>query len=120
MGEPRDQIGEEVHRLMSAVQDWARRAIAEPAAGHAGGPGAATECLPWCPICQFASVLRGEHPEITERLTEAGAALATAVKSIADATLTRAQPAPADAEEPTRPRPSPRVQRIHLDDPDQA
>jgi hypothetical protein len=111
MPEPRDDIAGEVRRLFDAVQDWAKR-FPEAAAGAREHPQAG-ECLPWCPICQFAHLLRGEHPEVTERLTEAATAVASAMKALADAALTRAQ---TDAEKP-RPQPAPRVQRITLDDP---
>jgi hypothetical protein len=110
MADSRDEFGEEVRRLLSGVQDWARR-LPEAADSHSAGGG---QCLAWCPICQFANVLRGEHPEVTERLTEAANAIASAIKALADAALTRAQP---DGAPRPRPRPAPRVQHIRLDDP---
>lgn len=107
MADTRD-LGDEVYRLLNAVQDWARR---YPEAQHEEH---GAECLPWCPICQFANVLRGDHPEIGERLAEAVDAIAGAMKAVADVALTRAQPEHArDA----RPRPAPRVEHIRLDDP---
>jgi hypothetical protein len=107
------ELGDEIHRLVSAVQDWTKRAFAEPVGGSAHpGP---TECLPWCPICQFAQVLRGDHPEVGERVAEAGTAIANAIKALADAAVTRAQPG--EAESRSRPKPPPRVQHIRLDDP---
>jgi hypothetical protein len=104
MADRPDELGAELHRLATSLQDWAKRAVPDVAGG--------VECLPWCPICQFAHVLRGEHPEVAERLTEAGTAIASAIKALADATVTRAQPGKAD-----RPRPTPRVQHIRLDEP---
>jgi hypothetical protein len=112
MADPRDDIGAEVHRLLDAVQEWAKR-FPEATAGGDAHPRTG-ECLPWCPICQFAHILRGEHPEVTERLTEAATAIASAMKALADTALTRAQ---ADASGRPRPQPAPRVQRITLDDP---
>jgi hypothetical protein len=109
MTEPQDELSAEIHRIAAAVQDWARRSI--PAPHSESG---AAECVAWCPICQFANVLRGEHPEVTERLTEAATALTAAVKAIADVTLTRGH---GEASPTARPKPSPRVQRIRLDDP---
>jgi hypothetical protein len=131
MDEPRDDLGKEVHRLMSAAQDWARNAFPQPAEQPGAGArteptedsreatpqGRGGECVAWCPICQFAHILRGEHPEVTERLVEAGTALATAMKALADAALPRPQSAPGDGGGSDRPRPRPRVQRIRLDDP---
>ena len=100
-------LGDEVHQLLNAVQDWARRFPETQDGTHDGG-----ECLSWCPICQFANLLRGEHPEVSERLAEAANAIASAMKALADAALTRAQPDSA-----RRPRPEPRVEHIRLDDP---
>ncbi|HKC29557.1 MAG TPA: hypothetical protein VKB75_16195 [Jatrophihabitans sp.] len=119
MAETRDEIGEEIRRLLGAVQDWARRfpdteAPEGHSGGHSGEHSAGGQCLAWCPICQFANVLRGEHPEVTERLTEAANAIGSAVKALADAALTRAQP---DAAAKPRPRPAPRVEHISLDEP---
>lgn len=101
----RTDVGAEVARLIGAAQEWARKALPDSAIGH-GGP----ECQ-WCPICQFVNVVRGESPELGERLAEAGAALATALKAVADAAVARTQ-----GESRERPRPAPRVQRIDLDE----
>lgn len=109
MADQRDAqaLTDEARKLLGLAQDWARRTIPE----HTG-----PECQ-WCPLCQFASILRGEHPEVTERVVEAGTALTGAFRALLD-TATRGAPsgdaAPADA--PGRPKPAPRVQRIRLDD----
>lgn len=108
MAETRDELGQEVHRLLEAVQEWAKRFPNAPAPHSTG------ECLPWCPICQFANVLRGDHPEVTERLTEAATAIATAMKALADVALTKGA---TEAARTHRPSPAPRVEHIHLDDP---
>jgi hypothetical protein len=99
-------IGEAL-RLVSSVrdwaQDWARRASGEPNERHA-----ASDCQ-WCPLCQFAAVLRGEHPEITDRVAEAGTALAGVLRAVVEAASSGAQhrqPGP----------PAPRVQKINLSD----
>jgi hypothetical protein len=113
MADPRDELGAEVHRLLDAVQDWAKR-LPEATQRGADAHPRTGECLPWCPICQFAHLLRGEHPEVTERVGEAATALASAMKALADATLTRG---PNEASGRPRPQPAPRVQRITLDDP---
>ncbi|MDT4940936.1 MAG: hypothetical protein QOJ34_1025 [Pseudonocardiales bacterium] len=113
MADARDDIGGEVHRLLDAVQEWAKR-FPEATQGGSEGHARAGECLPWCPICQFAQLLRGDHPEVTERLTEAATAVASAMKALADTALTRAQ---TETGARPRPQPAPRVQRITLDDP---
>ena len=112
MADARDDLSAEVHRLLEAVQEWAKRFPESTA--DADAHSRAGECLPWCPICQFAHILRGEHPEVTERLTEAATAIATAMKALADTALTRAQ---SDSTGRPRPQPAPRVQRIKLDEP---
>lgn len=116
-------LAEEARRFAEAVQQWARRTLPAPPSGHTG-----PECQ-WCPLCQFASVLRGEHPEVTERVAEAGAALANAFRAVVESAAQHAppqhpaSPAEADHHRPTpHPGPSgagdsPRVQRIRLTDP---
>ncbi|MGI8679132.1 MAG: hypothetical protein ACR2LX_10675 [Jatrophihabitans sp.] len=114
-------LADEAHKLLTVVQEWAQRALPEPASGHPG-----PECQ-WCPLCQFASILRGEHPEVSERFAEAGTALAGALRSFIDAAANHApvggspDPRRADARKaagkprPGKPKPSPRVQHIRLD-----
>ena len=105
----RADLGEEITKMVAAAQEWARRALPDSAIGH-GGP----ECQ-WCPICQFANILRGESPEVADRIAEAGTAIAAALKAVTDAAVARASGA--DPGERRRPRPAPRVERIDLDDP---
>jgi hypothetical protein len=103
--EPSPLVGEAV-RLFGVVQDWAKQTFPAPPSGH-GGP----ECQ-WCPLCQFASVLRGERPEVTERVAEAGTTLMSALKAFVEAATTAAPGQPKE-----RPRPGPGgVQPINLGD----
>jgi len=97
-------VGDEAAKLIDALQDWARRNFGDPATAHiaTGAP----ECA-WCPICQLIAILRGDRPEITEKVAEAGASLVAALRAVLDATAT-SPPRPQDA--------SPRVQHIDLDD----
>ena len=62
-------IGEEAVKLLDAVQDWLRR---EPLSEHlaTGSP----ECT-WCPICQLVAVLRGDRPDVNEKIATVVAAL---------------------------------------------
>jgi hypothetical protein len=62
-------IGEEAVKLLDAVQEWLRR---EPLSEHlaTGAP----ECT-WCPICQFVAALRGERPDVNEKVAMVVAAL---------------------------------------------
>lgn len=80
----REQLTAEALKLVASLQDWARRAAASPAAtpGEHTGP----ECQ-WCPLCQFVAVLRGDRPELTERVAEAGTALAGALRGLLDAAV---------------------------------
>jgi hypothetical protein len=108
-GPPRPDLADEIGKLVGAAQEWARRALPESAIGH-GGP----DCQ-WCPICQFANILRGESPEVAERIAEAGTAIAAALKAVTDAAVAKAQGG--ETAKRSRPMPPPRVQRIDLDDP---
>ena len=79
-----------------------------PAERHSPAPSA-----PWCPLCQFAGMLRGEHPEVTERVAEAGAALAGAMKALSRRPRWPGRQADRpDAARNGRPSPAPRVQHI--------
>jgi hypothetical protein len=73
----------EAMRLVSQLQDaaaqWSQQAFAESPDGHTG-----SDCQ-WCPLCQFVAVLRGERPEVTERVAEAGVAVLSALRGLLDA-----------------------------------
>jgi hypothetical protein len=103
-------IGEAL-RLVSSVQDWAQQ-WAHRGSGEAGEQHTGSDCQ-WCPLCQFAAVLRGEHPEVTDRVAEAGTALAGALRALVEAASGAA--GGAQHRQP-RPPPGPRVQKINLND----
>jgi hypothetical protein len=88
---------EELSRLLAAGQDWARRNLGP----EIGRFGAASECQ-WCPVCQLMAALRGERPELTAQVAEAGAALLTALRGLLEAAGNSA------------PEPPSRVQHIDL------
>ncbi len=100
--EPRPPLADEAVKLIGAVQEWARQNFPAGPDGHMGA-----ECQ-WCPLCQFMSVVRGERPEVTARVAEAGTAVATAVRALMDAATAK----PDDSQQP-------RVQRIHLGEPEE-
>jgi hypothetical protein len=107
-------VGEAV-RLFGVVQEWAKQTFPAPPSGH-GGP----ECQ-WCPLCQFAAVLRGERPEVTERVSDAGTALMSAARAFIEAAASTA-PTGAhhrdDGEDSAARRPRPGgVERIDLGEP---
>ncbi|HZE48523.1 MAG TPA: hypothetical protein VE074_03115 [Jatrophihabitantaceae bacterium] len=93
-------IGDEAVKLLDAVQDWARRNLGEGAHIATGAP----ECT-WCPICQFIAVLRGDRPEISDKIAEATASMVAAVRAVVDAAAASPHGHPAE---------QPRVQRIDL------
>ncbi len=106
---PTPDLTEETRRIVGAVQAWMQRTIPE---AH-GGP----DCQ-WCPICQLAGVLRGERPDVAEKLAEAGTAIAGALKAVVDVAAHAQDDVPAHQNPPERPRPRPRVERIDLDETD--
>jgi len=103
---PARPLAEEALRLVSSVQGWAQgwadRNLGEASDGHTG-----RDCQ-WCLHCQVMALLRGERPEVTERVAEAGTALAAALRAVAEA-ATGAGP----AHQPGPP-PAPRVRKIDL------
>ncbi len=80
------QSAAEALKLFEAVQDWARRTSLGDLGAHvsaAGEGGFATgsqECT-LCPVCQVVGLVRENHPEVAEHLTEAVTALVAAVRS---------------------------------------
>lgn len=80
------ELEDEARRLAHALQDWASRQFpAEQAHLHVAT--GAPECQ-WCPVCRIISVLRGDHPEVSDRLVEAGTAVLAAVRTLLDAAAT--------------------------------
>lgn len=104
-------FADDAARLLGVVQDWARQNFPAGRDGHMG-----PECQ-WCPLCQFMAVVRGDRPDVTARVAEAGAALAAAFRSLVDAAnAPRTEPAePPESAGPAEPG---RVQHIDLDDPE--
>ena len=113
-------LGEEALRLVEAAREWAVRTFPEVDAHVSTG---APECC-WCPLCRAVAVLRGDRPEVTERLAEVLTAAAGALAAVLDAAGRPAAgrpPAgsdappdpPPDADHPTR---QAGIQVIPLDD----
>ncbi len=80
-------VGEEAARLAEAIRGWAATTFPGLTSGltehlATGAP----ECR-YCPFCQLVAVLRGDRPEVTERVAEAAAAVADAVRAVADAVV---------------------------------
>src|SRR6266567_789263 len=101
---------------MSSAASWPNASCASGSARtRACGPSPATshiatgapECT-WCPICQLIAILRGDRPEISEKVAEAGASLVAALRAVLDAAAASPPRPPDDA--------ASRVQHINLDD----
>jgi len=100
-------LGEEAARLLGAAQDWLHRTVLDPATARVATGSA--ECC-WCPLCQLIAALRGNRPELTERMSEALTELQAAL-----AGLLRSVTEPAAAgEQPPDERPARTVHRIDL------
>lgn len=103
-------LAAEILRLMSSMQGWVQ-GWAEHTPGEAKDSHSCSDCR-WCPLCQFVAVLRGERPEVTERVAEVGTAVASALTVLVEA----AGGAGGAAAQSRQPHPSPRVQKINLGD----
>lgn len=80
------QTAAEALKLFEAVQEWARRTSlgdlgAHVAAAADGGFATGSQECTLCPICQVVGLVRENHPEVAEHLTDAVTALAAAVRS---------------------------------------
>jgi hypothetical protein len=100
-------LADETLRLVSSVQDWARRTFPQDPDHRP------SECQ-WCPLCQFAAALRGERPEVTARVAEAGTAVVSALRALLDAAADASNGAGQHRHAGGAARP--RVQRINLSD----
>jgi hypothetical protein len=123
--EPVGSLAEEAAKLLAALQGWSQ----ETGADHAGAVadmvnGAArvlrdvnehiatggVDCR-YCPVCRVIAVLRETSPEVTTHL---GAAAASLMHAVAELMATRVPSEPKNA------RPEPSVEKIDLDDDDDA
>ena len=65
--------------LADAVHEWARARFGDADSAHiaTGAP----ECA-WCPICQLIAALRGDRPDVTDKLAAAATAVVDVVGSL--------------------------------------
>jgi hypothetical protein len=64
--------------------DLLKQGTAAPAEGGGDGRAHGSDCR-WCPVCQAASVVRGERPEVTAALADVLTTAATALRTFAAA-----------------------------------
>jgi hypothetical protein len=88
--------------LIADAQQWVARMAEEHQIATA-----APECVN-CPVCRLIAVLRGDHPELTDRAVDLASTVVTAMR-------TMFEQRPASGPDPAEPA---RVQRIALDRPD--
>jgi hypothetical protein len=93
--------------------DQARRLLDLLRAGDPTADGEHSSDCRWCPICQVASVVRGERPEVSAAIADVLTATATALRTFAEAAAPANAPdapeAAADEGDPTPP-----VQQIEI------
>lgn len=65
--------------LADAVHEWARARFGDPDTAHIAT--GAAECA-WCPICQLIAALRGDRPDVTDKLAAAATAVVDVVGSL--------------------------------------
>ena len=65
--------------LADAVHEWARARFGDPATAHIAT--GAAECA-WCPICQLIAALRGDRPDVADKLAAAATAVVDVVGSL--------------------------------------
>src|SRR5688572_11181343 len=95
--------------------DMLKQGMSTPAEGD-DGAGHGSDCR-WCPVCQAASVVRGERPEVTAALADVLTSAAAALRTLAEADRPAApepaaDPTPEPAAGPGDPPPV--VQRIEI------
>ncbi|SOD74376.1 hypothetical protein SAMN05892883_3560 [Jatrophihabitans sp. GAS493] len=82
--EPLGSVADEASKLFAAMQDWAAHNLGDASHIATGAP----ECT-WCPICQVISVLRGDRPEVSEKIATAATAAVEALRALLEAATTR-------------------------------
>jgi hypothetical protein len=103
-GQPPDSpLVDQLAGLIADTQQWVARMAEE----HQIATGA-RECVN-CPVCRLIAVLRGDHPELTDRAVDLMSTVVTALRTMFE------QTPPPTGQDPAE---SPRVQRIVLDRPD--
>ena len=103
---------EQARRLVTGLGQTLGSAVRDGAAAGEGDGAHPADCR-WCPVCQAASVLRGERPEVTDALADVLTAAAAALRGLGEPPPAPAPAAAAEAEAEEEP-PAPPVQRIEI------
>jgi hypothetical protein len=98
---------EQARRLVTGLGQTLGAALREE-----DGAGAHTADCRWCPVCQVASVVRGERPEVTDALADVLTAAAAALRTVSE--RASAPPPQAEAQAPAPAPPAPPVQHIEI------
>jgi hypothetical protein len=98
----RDGLAAELRALALLALDRLEPLLAGARAGSGRPEAGSTPC----PVCAGLAVLRGEHPELAERLADRAAGLVAVLREALDESV--------DVTPPPRPAP-PRVQRIPVE-----
>jgi hypothetical protein len=93
MADPQVRLAEDVAALVDGAQQWAKSTFGQlgEAFPHTGA-----ECQ-WCPLCQFAALVRGERPDVAEKLATAASAIADVFAALITPTESGAERAAGDA-----------------------
>lgn len=106
---------------MNPATDWFDQArglldlLTQGMVAPAEGAGHGSDCR-WCPVCQAASVVRGERPEVTAALADVLSSAAAALRTLAETDRPAApEPEPEPDDRPAAPGdPPPVVQKIDI------
>lgn len=102
-------LADEAGQLIDVVSARLTRLRAEGAAVEPGPPSSHT-CVGWCPICRGAEVLRGDRPEISEKLVDTALLVLATLRSL----IPEPPAAPAGDGVPANPADRPVVERIDI------
>jgi hypothetical protein len=101
-------LGEEAAKLLSAAQDWVQK-MSERTAIATGAP----ECEV-CPVCQLIAVVRGDRPDLVEKIGNTARTVVNAVVAALAAPHTHNGAEPATGATSDPPGSGRRVERIDL------
>jgi hypothetical protein len=75
-------LAEEAAKFIGAAQEWLHRVVLDPSTARVST--GSQECC-WCPLCQLVCALRGERPELRERLGDVQVAVTGLLSALGQA-----------------------------------